>query len=204
MCDIKHLKIFHPWELPRIFCGSERARWTVRRWKLKFSITTSFRFLSLKPPFASTTATLLIAEQFSTSTLFSPNWPATSKPIFSAFRPAHLISQSAGSRLVKSPDYSVSSLTGPRVNNKNTRGYVFHAPVSDKYARAEFFNSCFLFFRFLVTEPSLDGSEKDGWGRRESRGLFAVRDDMSELSQASRLSDASGNSSLKSRKRTCI
>ncbi|CAG5104741.1 Oidioi.mRNA.OKI2018_I69.chr1.g1498.t1.cds [Oikopleura dioica] len=29
VCDIKHLKIFHPWELPRIFCGSERARWTV-------------------------------------------------------------------------------------------------------------------------------------------------------------------------------
>ena len=27
--DIKKLKIFHPWELPRLFCGSERARWTV-------------------------------------------------------------------------------------------------------------------------------------------------------------------------------
>jgi len=29
VCDINNLKIFHPWELPRIFCGSERARWTV-------------------------------------------------------------------------------------------------------------------------------------------------------------------------------
>jgi len=28
--DIKKLGLFLPWELPRLFCGSERARWTVR------------------------------------------------------------------------------------------------------------------------------------------------------------------------------
>lgn len=27
--DIKKLSLFLPWELPRLFCGSERARWTV-------------------------------------------------------------------------------------------------------------------------------------------------------------------------------
>ena len=27
--DVKKLQLFLPWELPRLFCGSERARWTV-------------------------------------------------------------------------------------------------------------------------------------------------------------------------------
>ena len=31
--DIKKLGLFLPWELPRLFCGSERARWTVRSFK---------------------------------------------------------------------------------------------------------------------------------------------------------------------------
>ena len=47
--DIKKLSLFLPWELPRLFCGSERVRWTVifshlcRFYKCKLTSLENFR-----------------------------------------------------------------------------------------------------------------------------------------------------------------